>query len=283
MKKLIIIFFCLFSITIAQETLKESIVHDDLVREYIVRIPSSYDNKVPIPLVLCFHGYGGTATEISYTNFNDVSDTANFIVVYPQGTLLKRKSHWNVGGWTLDSKIDDVGFISSLLDSLSERYNINQSRIYSTGMSNGGYMGYHLACNLSSKFAAIASVTGSMTNDTFNECDPTHPTPILQIHGLLDFIVPYDGNAGSKSIPDVINYWVNYNSCNLDPETLIKYDDYSLVVYETYSNCLNDVNVKLILHPEMGHDWPSTQSYNINASSEIWNFVSMFDLYGLIN
>ena len=159
MKKLIIIFFCLCSITIAQETLKESIVHDDLVRDYIVHIPSSYDNKVPIPLVLCFHGYGGTASGISYSNFNDVSDTANFIVVYPQGTLLKRKSHWNVGGWTLDSKIDDVGFISSLLDSLSERYNINQSRIYSTGMSNGGYMSFLLACQLSDRIAAIASVT----------------------------------------------------------------------------------------------------------------------------
>ena len=98
MKKLFIIFFCLFSITIAQETLKESIVHDDLVRDYIVHIPSSYDNKVPIPLVLCFHGYGGTASRISYTNFNNVSDTANFIVVYPQGTLLKEKVIGMLGG-----------------------------------------------------------------------------------------------------------------------------------------------------------------------------------------
>ena len=65
--------------------------------------------------------------------------------------------------------------------------------------------------------------------------------------------------------------------------SVIKYDDYSLVVYDTYTSCLNDVNVKLILHPEMGHDWPSMQSYNINASSEIWNFVSKFDMYGLIN
>ena len=150
-------------------------------------------------------------------------------------------------------------------------------------MSNGGYMGYHLACNLSNKFAAIASVTGSMTNDTYNDCNPTHPTPILQIHGLLDFVVPSDRNSGAKSIPDVIDYWVNYNSCSSDPETVIKYDDYSLIVYDTYTSCLNDVNVKLILHPEMGHDWPSQQSYNINASAEIWNFVSKFDMYGLIN
>jgi len=144
-------------------------------------------------------------------------------------------------------------------------------------------MGYHLACNLSSKFAAIASVTGSMTNDTFNDCNPSHPMPILQIHGLLDFVVPYDGNSGSKSIPDVIDYWVDYNSCNADPDRVIKYDDYSLLAYDTYVNCLNNVNVKLILHPEMGHDWPFIQSYNIDASSEIWDFVSKYDLYGLIN
>ena len=259
--------------------------HDNLDRFYYVYTPSNLDSNESIPVLFAFHGYGSSAMRhLNYTNYFPLADSKNFIVIYPQGaTTATLSTHWNVGGWTSKSTIDDLDFVDTVISLLKDKIQIDETRIYSSGMSNGGYMGYHLACNLSSKFAAIASVTGSMTNDTFNECDPTHPTPILQIHGLLDFIVPYDGNAGSKSIPDVINYWVNYNSCNLDPETLIKYDDYSLVVYETYSNCLNDVNVKLILHPEMGHDWPSTQSYNINASSEIWNFVSMFDLYGLIN
>ena len=259
--------------------------HDNLDRFYYVYTPTNLDSNESIPVLFAFHGYGSSAMRhLNYTNYFPLADSNNFIVIYPQGaTTATLSTHWNVGGWTSKSTIDDLDFVDTVISLLKDKIQIDETRIYSSGMSNGGYMGYHLACNLSSKFAAIASVTGSMTNDTFNECDPTHPTPILQIHGLLDFIVPYDGNAGSKSIPDVINYWVNYNSCNLDPETLIKYDDYSLVVYETYSNCLNDVNVKLILHPEMGHDWPSTQSYNINASSEIWNFVSMFDLYGLIN
>ena len=259
--------------------------HDNLDRFYYVYTPSNIDSNESIPVLFAFHGYGSSAMRhLNYTNYFPLADSNNFIVIYPQGaTTATLSTHWNVGGWTSKSTIDDLDFVDTVISLLKDKIQIDETRIYSSGMSNGGYMGYHLACNLSSKFAAIASVTGSMTNDTFNECDPTHPTPILQIHGLLDFIVPYDGNAGSKSIPDVINYWVNYNSCNLDPETLIKYDDYSLVVYETYSNCLNDVNVKLILHPEMGHDWPSTQSHNINASSEIWNFVSMFDLYGLIN
>ena len=259
--------------------------HDNLDRFYYVYTPSNLDSNESIPVLFAFHGYGSSAIRhLNYTNYFPLADSENFIVIYPQGaTTANLSSHWNVGGWTSKSTNNDLDFVDTVIGLIKDKVQIDETRIYSSGMSNGGYMGYHLACNLSSKFAAIASVTGSMTNDTFNDCNPVHPTPILQIHGLLDFVVPYQGNAGSKSIPDVIDYWVNYNSCNTDPETVIKYDDYSLILYDTYTSCLNDVNVKLILHPEMGHDWPSLRSYNIDASIEIWNFVSKFDQFGLIN
>ena len=288
MKKLIIIFFCLCSITIAQETLKESIVHDDLVRDYIVHIPGSYDNKVPIPLVLCFHGYGGTASGISYTNFNDVSDTANFIVVYPQGTLLKRKSHWNVGGWTLDSKIDDVSFISSLLDSLFERYNINQSRIYSTGMSNGGYMSFLLACQLSDRIAAIASVTGSMTPQTYNLCNPQRPIPVLQIHGTNDQKVPYKGNRKwSLSINKVLEYWINQNNCDITPFEMsfpdINKSDESNIHRLSWLNGDNSVITDHIIVSGGGHDWFGVWgNMDIDSTAEIWKFFSQYDINGKI-
>ena len=259
--------------------------HDNLDRFYYIYTPTNLDSNESIPVLFAFHGYGSSAMRhLNYTNYFPLADSNNFIVIYPQGaTTATLSTHWNVGGWTSKSTIDDLDFVETIIGLIKDKIQIDETRIYSSGMSNGGYMGYHLACNLSNKFAAIVSVTGSMTNDTYNDCNPTHPTPILQIHGLLDFVVPYDGNSGSKSIPDVIDYWVNYNSCISDPETVIRYDDYSLIVYDTYTSCLNNVNIKLILHPEMGHDWPSLQSYNINASAEIWNFVSKFDMYGLIN
>ena len=258
--------------------------HDNLDRFYYIYIPNNLNTNESIPVLFAFHGYGSSAMRhLSYTNYFLLADSENFIVVYPQGaTTASLSSHWNVGGWTSKSTIDDLDFVDTIIRLVEDKIEIDETRIYSSGMSNGGYMGYHLACNLSSKFAAIASVTGSMTNGTYDDCNPMHPTPILQIHGLLDFVVPYDGNAGSKSIPDVIDYWVNYNLCNTDPNTIIKYDNYSLVSYETYIKCINNVNVKLILHPEMGHDWPTTQSYNVNASSEIWDFVSKYNIYGLI-
>jgi len=78
-------------------------------------------------------------------------------------------------------------------------------------MSNGGFMSFLLSCQLSEKIATIASVTGSMTPETFNNSNPQHPTPILQIHGTSDNTVPYNGTTWSKSIDDVIQYWVDYN------------------------------------------------------------------------
>mgnify|MGYP003321134259 FL=1 len=147
--------------------------HDNLDRFYYVYTPSNLDSNESIPVLFAFHGYGSSAMRhLNYTNYFPLADSNNFIVIYPQGaTTATLSTHWNVGGWTSKSTIDDLDFVDTVISLLKDKIQIDETRIYSSGMSNGGYMGYHLACNLSSKFAAIASVTGSMTNDTFNECD----------------------------------------------------------------------------------------------------------------
>lgn len=261
--------------------------HENLSRYYFIYIPENIDSSISIPVLFALHGYGSSAyRHYSYTNYAPIADNNNFIVIYPQGaTSPALSAHWNVGGWTSSSTNKDIDFIDTIIDLVKDKLQIDSNRIYSSGMSNGGYMSYHLACNLSEKIAAVASVTGSMTVDTYNTCNPTHSIPVLQIHGLLDFTVPYDGNAafGSKSIPDIIDYWVNYNSCDIEANSLIKYsNDFDLIVYDTYENCLNNVNVKLILHPKMDHTWPFISDYNVSASNEVWDFVSKYDLYGLI-
>lgn len=263
---------------------KCDLVHDNLNRFYYIYTPDDLKLNESIPVLFAFHGYGSSALRhLSYTNYMTLADLNNFIVVYPQGaTTSTLSAHWNVGGWTSKSPVKDLEFIDIVIDLLKNKVQIDQTRIYSSGMSNGGYMGYHLACNLSEKFAAIASVTGSMTNNTYDDCSPSHPIPVIQIHGLLDFIVPYDGNSGSKPIPDVIDYWITFNSCNPNPDTFISYDDLSLIRYDSYFDCINDVSVKLILHPTMDHTWPFMNTHSIDASREIWEFVSQYDLYGKI-
>ena len=181
-------------VTVAQQTIEDTIMYDGRMRTFILYVPESYQADVPAPLVLNFHGYTSNNLEqMFYGDFRPIADTAGFLIVHPMGTVdLLGNTHWNVG-WG-SSTVDDVGFTNALLDTLSAEYNINQDRIYSTGMSNGGFMSYRLACELSNRIAAIASVTGAMTINTPSTCSPEHPMPVMEIHGTADSTVPYNGN-----------------------------------------------------------------------------------------
>lgn len=268
-------------------------IHNGLERFYFIQ--ENHPESSGLSSVLfVLHGYGSTALRIrNYSSFNSLANTKenNFILIHPQGAELNTlltygSSHWNSGAWTVGSNVDDVGFIDTIIELVSQKYNLNQDRIYSTGMSNGGFMSYHLACNLSSKIAAIASVTGSMSKETYEDCNPTHPTSIMQFHGTDDFTVPFDGNSrlGMRSINDVIDYWKSYNAC--DPEGVSIITDYFIeisVQHDTYLNCLNDVKVELYKIEGMGHRWPYKNLQGIGATEKIWEFINLYDINGMIN
>jgi polyhydroxybutyrate depolymerase len=227
-----------------------------------------------------------------YGDFRSIADTAGFMVIHPQGTLFNGITHWNVGGWTIGSATDDVGFVEALLDSLSVEYNIDSTRIYATGMSNGGFMSFLLASQLSDNIAAIASVSGSMTPETYTNSNPQHPTPILQIHGTSDNVVPYNGEIWTLSIDEVLQYWVNYNHCNEIPSITslpdINPNDGSTVEHMVYNEGDNNVKVEHFMVVGGGHTWPGNiiggagTNYDIDASAEIWNFFSKYDINGLM-
>jgi polyhydroxybutyrate depolymerase len=274
-----------------QRILKCELTHKGLDRYYYIQL--AHPEAEGLSSVLFnLHGYGSDAIEqMNYTNFNNLANTKenNFILIHPQGAPLNTaltlsSSHWNSGGWTIGSTVDDVDFIDTIIKLVSQKYNLNQDRIYSTGMSNGGFMSYHLACNLSSKIAAVASVTGSMSKETYEDCNPAHPTSILQVHGTIDATVPFDGNSalGMRSINDVMDYWKLYNACDVDPTSIITdYFDIEIAVqHDTYSNCLNDVNVELYKIEGMGHTWPYKGRYGISATEIIWEFINTHDING---
>lgn len=266
-------------------------MHDGLEREYRIYVPEIYSGQSAVPLVLNFHGYGSTAFQQEfYGDFRAIADTANFIVVHPNGTLDATGSrHFNVG-FTPGSTVDDVGFTTALIDSLSAEYNIDPNRIYSTGMSNGGYMSYHLACFLSERIAAIASVTGSMTPPTINTCNPQRPIPVMQIHGTQDGVVNYNGSAFALSMDDLLTYWINHNNCDATPTIYnipdINTEDSCTAQYHVYRNGDNGTNVEFFRIEGGGHTWPDAiinigvTNRDINASQEIWKFFSKYDLNG---
>ena len=277
-----------------ERILKCELTHKGLDRYYYIQL--AHPEAEGLSSVLFnLHGYGSNALEqMYYTNFNNLANTKenNFILIHPQGAplntvLTSSSSHWNSGGWTIGSTVDDVDFIDTIIKLVSQKYNLNQDRIYSTGMSNGGFMSYHLACNLSSKIAAIASVTGSMSKETYEDCNPAHPTSILQVHGTIDATVPFEGNSalGMRSINDVMDYWKLYDACDIEPISIVTdYFDIEISVqHDTYLNCLNDVQVELYKIEGMGHRWPNKQRYGISATEKIWEFINLYDINGKIN
>ena len=273
-----------------QITIIDTIESGGLERNYRLYIPTAYDGSEPVPLVLNLHGYTSDAFgQDLYANFRVIADTANFLIVLPNGTLDGfGQRYWNcfiepgIG-------VDDVAFLSDLIDSISANYNVDANRIYSTGMSNGGFMSHALACELSNKIAAIASVAGSIDEDRLPACDPQHVMPVMQIHGTEDETVPFDGSFDFIPVESVIDYWTNFNNCDEAAEFTAIEDvvpsDSCTAEHFVYGGCNKNINVELYKIIDGGHTWPGTAltflgvtNLDINACKEIWYFFSRYRL-----
>ena len=263
----------------------KTLTHDNVNRNYLVYIPDSYDSEIDYPLMFVFHGFGGIATQfINNADMRDLAESNNFIVVYPQGLDLGGTgSHWNCSNPSADNKsdVDDIGFIENLIDQLIVDYPvIDSKRIYAAGYSNGGFMSYYLACN-SKKFAAIGSVAGTMLDDSYQSCDAQFPTAMINIHGTDDFDVPYDGNIYYPSIPEVVDWWKNFNTT--PNEDLLTNQDGSIEQYKYY-NDTGDIYVEHFKIIGGGHYWDDKLNYNgKNTSGLIWEFVSSYNIDGIID
>jgi len=290
------VFFLSINVIKAQQTLNETMLHGGIIREYIVYVPASYDGESPVPLMFNFHGWTQSA-HIQMNLIGDmraIADTAGFILVYPQGSLFQGSTHWNVGSWTAGSTADDIGFTEAMIDTIATNYNVNINRIYSCGYSNGGFFSYELACQLSNRIAAIGSVAGSMSTETYSNGNPSHPTPIVEIHGTNDPIITYSGSspAGYNSVTDVLSFWINYNNTDSSPIVTTMPDlnsaDRSTVEYQSYKNGDSGTMVEHYKVIGGGHVWPNINgdpanvNVDISASDVIWNFVSNYDINGII-
>jgi len=264
--------------------------HDGTTRKYIIYIPAIYDGLNPVPLLFNFHGATMSAyDQMVNCDMRFVADSVGFILVHPQGTLFNGETHWNVGSWTAGSTSDDIGFTNAMIDSLASNYNIDLNRVYSCGFSNGGYFSFELACQMSDQIAAVGSVAGRMSIDTYNSCNPSHPTPVITIHGTADNTVGYYGNypPGSKSVLEVIDYWVDYNNTDASSKVTnipdLNISDGSTVEYHAYKNGDNNTTVEHYKVVGGDHDWPGMWgNMDIHASLEIWKFLSKYDINGLI-
>jgi polyhydroxybutyrate depolymerase len=287
MKKLLLSFLIFTAtVSVAQTTVIDSILSGGIYRNYRVYVPAAYNGTTAWPLVFDLHGYTSSAqNEQLYSNFMPIADTAHFIIVYPNGTLLSGQPFWNAG---FGATVNDVQFISNLIDSISAQYNIDANSVYSCGMSNGGYMSHTLACELNDKIAAIASVTGSMSVLQKSTCVPNRAVPVMQISGNADGTVAYTGSTTSLHIDTLVKYWSLNNNCNLTPVfTAVpntNLTDGCTAEHYVYGGGDMGSSVELYKIIGGGHTWPGSPftigvtNRDFNASLMIWLFFRKYHL-----
>ena len=283
--------FCL-SFLNAQFISDLKLMHDGEERTYGIFLPQAYQEGMQLPLVLNLHGFGSNGLQQNlYTALGNVADTANFIMVTPEGlvgttSFGQTATHWNAYYGT---GVDDIGFLNLLIDKMYTDYNIDLSRVYSTGMSNGGFMSYRLACELSDRIAAIASITGNVVNQQLDNCTPSRPVPVMEVHGTIDQVVPFNGvPLFSPPIPDLVDFWVNHNNCETPADTIplpdINTDDMSTVNLLKYENGDEGSKVWFYIVDGGGHTWPGATidlpnivtNRDFVASVHIWDFFKQF-------
>ncbi len=273
----------------AQVTINGSFNYGGINRTYSFYVPASYVQGNPVPMVIGLHGTSSSGSQFAqYRDFRSIADTANFIIVNPDGSTMLGVSFWNYGN-VLGSTVDDVGFLEALIDTISAQYTINPNRIYCTGMSNGSFMAYALACQ-SNRFAAVAGITGSMSVNMYNNCNPVRPIPTMHIHGTDDAINPYTGTSTMKAIEDVTLFWVNQNNCNIVPTITsipdIDINDDATAERHLYEGGINGHTVELFKVTGGGHSWPNSPMpssseitcMDFDACTEIWRFFSQHEI-----
>ena len=265
---------------------QQAITIDATNRTYLLHVPKGLSAKKPVPLIFVFHGGGGRARGMpNLTGFDRLADSKRFIVAYPDG--LNRR--WNDTRGL--SPADDVAFIRALIEKLEESLPIDSKAIYATGISNGGFFSNRLACHLTDKIAAIASVAATMPETLLPVCKPTRPISVMYIHGKDDPIVPIEGgfigpsNGRAVSLERAAQFWRDWDRTAPNAaltELRDKAHDGTTVQRQAYERGTQGTEVVVYTVNGGGHTWPGAQrlpsfivgksSKNLDATKVIWEF-----------
>ena len=247
--------------------------HGEVERRYLIHRPKDLPDNAP--LVFLLHGYRGDARGYMELGMNRVADTKGFAVCYPQGEKDREGvPHWNARFKI--SKVDDIGFLSALAVHLQSTHKLDPNKTFTCGISNGGFMSYTLVAEKPEVFKAAASVIGTMSGYTWEHRDQIKPVPILQISGLHDEIVPYDGSmspkggwGGAPNQDDIMEFWKGLNQTKA--EEVVKLSDKTTAHY--YKDGANGKQVWHYKIEDFGHRFPHKRNgAGISSVNEIWKF-----------
>jgi len=260
----------------------QSFTFDGVARTYQLYVPKGYTGNRKVPLVLNFHGFGSNAVQqMIYGDFRPEADLADFLIVAPNGQVPAAR-HFNLRGEA--GLQNDVDMVGSLISHLEATLCVNPRRVYSAGLSDGGAMTSVLACRMSNRIAAFATVALVLA------CPATRPVPIVAFNGTADPVVPFNGGTvnccGGPTIgsaPAAMASWAKVDHCSLEyRDELIS----SEVTRRRWTGCaMGNAPVFYIVNGG-GHTWPGSipiprlgkTTKQIDASETIWKFFQLHAL-----
>ncbi len=261
-----------------QSSLSHQLAHitvEGVQRAYVIVRPANIDPARPAPLVIALHGYTLTSAWMeSNTGFDDEATNAGFVVVYPQGI----NNSWNAGTCCGHNAGDDVSFISDLIDLMIRDAGVDPRRVFVTGMSNGAAMAQRVACELADRVTAVASISGSLLID---QCVPSRPISVLEIHGTDDSVIPFEGGFTSglgefPSTMSVMETWERADRCAESPAVTRT----GITTISTWGACQSGVLVTLDAISGGKHVWfgPNHGRGEPDATQTVWSFFSRLTL-----
>jgi len=269
-----------------------TIISSGETRHYLLYVPKTYHPSKPAPLVISLHPAASwPALQMELSRWNEVADEHGFIVVYPSGTGLFGTRPWRPRSpriWRVaPRRVErDITFISDLIDKLETDYNIDPTRIYADGASNGGGMAFAVSCRLAHRVAAVGAVAAAQTLP-FDWCGDAGPVPVVTFHGTGDPMVSYLGGPSGDpinprilpAVRDWVANWARRNRCTGDP---VEARVTASVRRLAYSGCAENADVMLYTVEGGGHTWPGGKplpewfvgptTREISASRVLWEF-----------
>ncbi len=268
---------------------------DGRMRTFRIYIPTGYRQAEPTPIVYFFHGGSGTSAHASRSyHWNEKAEAETFIVVYPDGTgSLQTWNTMHCCGFALRNEVDDVAFWEFLHAEVATRLNLDQDRVYATGMSNGAMMTHLLGSEVPEYFAAIAPVAGTIGGREQAGgplaviTTPEDAVPILIFHGLLDESVKYFGGRSTGGFPTTridlsqrrgVEFWTAANNASTDPD--IEISPSGNIVTARFAAGAGGEEVIHVTIRNQGHAWPGgvdrgigdPPTQEISATNLIWDF-----------
>lgn len=251
------------------------------VRGYKVHVPPSYDSSKPTPVVFALHGLGQNAVmfAVQAAGWPEKADKEGFILVMPTGTLQNADGTWGAtGSWnageccgpSAQSELDDVALIRAIAKEVGSHLNVDDKRVYATGLSNGGFLSFRLACEAADLFTAIAPGAGAigMTsiapmgigNSNFSACKPSRPVSVLSMHGTSDPLVSY---SFVKPSLDLIAQANGCGTTTKPASTPASAGDTTCITYE---GCPAGIEVTGCSVEGGGHCWFGSETCGTGAS-----------------